>query len=256
MSIDCFAHAASITIRTTVRLRHFGVPLSMVVFSFTAILDILDTCGCFPHLSYPSYVSYLSYVSYVSYVSYPSYVFCSRWQRDTAPNFGQPLRYFGVPLSIDCFAHAASITRRTTVRLRHFGVSLNTTIFGFTTILDILDNPVQNHFDCLTIHQSPVTFFPFWTSAKLILDTAVQSRAVLPKPPHEPVSAKLAYLKLRPLPPLRHFGVSLNTTIFGFTTILDNLDNPVQNHFRLSYYSPVTLFRFLYDFQTTSWTTG
>ena len=88
----------------------------------------------------------------------------------------------------------------------------------------------------------------FWTDLVLGLH---QSRAVLSKPPHEPVSAKLAYLKLRPLPPLRHFGVSLNTTIFGFTTILDNLDNPVQNHFRLSYYSPVTLFRFLYDFQTT-----
>ena len=38
------------------------------------------------------------------------------------------------------------------------------------------------------------------------LNTTVQSRAVLPKPPHEPVSAKLAYLKLRPLPPLRDFG--------------------------------------------------
>ena len=30
--------------------------------------------------------------------------------------------------------------------------------------------------------------------------------AVLPKPPVEPVSAKLAYSKLRTLPPLRDFG--------------------------------------------------
>ena len=33
-----------------------------------------------------------------------------------------------------------------------------------------------------------------------------QSRAVLPKPPHEPVSAKLAYSKLRLLTPRRDFG--------------------------------------------------
>ena len=43
----------------------------------------------------------------------------------------------------------------------------------------------------------------FWT---VTMQRLHQSRAVLPKPPHEPVSAKLAYLKLRQLPPLRHFG--------------------------------------------------
>ncbi len=43
-------------------------------------------------------------------------------------------------------------------------------------------------------------------SIPFILDSPYYSRAVLPKPPHEPVSAKLAYLKLRPLPPLRDFG--------------------------------------------------
>ena len=48
-----------------------------------------------------------------------------------------------------------------------------------------------------------------------------QSRAVLPKPPHEPVSAKLAYLK----PPLRHFGQSLSITSFSFHKHSDTLDS-------------------------------
>jgi hypothetical protein len=44
---------------------------------------------------------------------------------------------------------------------------------------------------------------PFWT---VTVQRLHQSRAVLPKPPHEPVSAKLAYLKLRLLTPLRDSG--------------------------------------------------
>ena len=120
-----------------------------------------------------------------------------------------------------------------------FGTPLNRNINNFLA----QRHEDTKFFLLFTSHQSPVTFFTFWTfwtSWTLLCRTASivihqspvtshqsrslhfghrltsfwtptvqrlhQSRAVLPKPPHEPVSAKLAYLKLCPLPPLRHFG--------------------------------------------------
>jgi len=133
----------------------------------------------------------------------------------------------------------------------HFGQSLR----GFREPLNrmfLLPVPYFSHFPLGPFSRFPLSTpakrtSPFWTPACLILDTLVQeasqSRAVLPKPPQEPVSAKLACLKLRTLPPLRYFGVSLNTTIFCFTTILDNLDTLVQNALRCSTLAPREAFR-------------
>ena len=99
---------------------------------------------------------------------------------------------------------------------------------------------MQNAFGCSALalreeFRSPVRHGrhynnTFWTPYTLILDTDVQrrhqSRAVLPKPPHEPVSAKLAYFKHRPPPTLRHFGESLSITFCVFHFQLSNCPSP------------------------------
>ena len=111
-------------------------------------------------------------------------------------DFGQPLRtfwttvrfrHFGVSLSRDCFAHAASITRRTTVRFRYFGVSLSIRHFSFTIIPDIL---------------APRSAFPAFTTflAFLFRIRGTRKRGTLP---HSRASS------------FRHFGVSLSTTDLG-----------------------------------------
>ena len=74
-------------------------------------------------------------------------------------------------------------------------------------------SPFTSHHSPFTIHQSPFTFFPFWTALSLPAFAGdspyaggVSTQGGFAKPPHEPVSAKLAYSKLRTLPPPQDFG--------------------------------------------------
>ena len=66
---------------------------------------------------------------------------------------------------------------------------------------------------------------PFLHFGQSLCRRCHQSRAVLPKPPHEPVSAKLAYLKLRLLTLLRVFRDPLSMLLFCLTALTFNLSS-------------------------------
>ena len=78
-------------------------------------------------------------------------------------------------------------------------------------------SPFTSHHSPVTIYQSPVTIHQshsfhfgqpalFPHSRETDLTGGVSTQGGFAKPPHEPVSAKLAYSKLRTLPPPQDFG--------------------------------------------------
>ena len=109
---------------------------------------------------------------------------------------GFRLRHFGVPLSRDCFAHAASITNRTAVRLRHFGVSFRTTVIRLLKHSGSRD--CGRHCLCRTVRHGR-------RYTKPILDTP-------------PVPAHASGIINRATARLREFRVPLSTKLLFFQT--------------------------------------